>query len=88
MANIGDEMDTPSVGDLAVWYIYNMPRTPALLPVNTPAEAQNMIVALSSAMLMTAAIVSNVFGLVRWDNDEWTEWEDEETGDQIDDWSE
>ena len=81
-------MGQPNDGDLAVWYIFNPPRAAALLPVNTPAEAQNMIVALSSAMLMTAAIVSNVFGLVRWDGEEWTEWEDEETGDQIDDWSE
>ncbi len=87
MPNIGDEM-TPSVGDLAVWYVFNPPRTPALLPVNFPAEATAMIDALANAMLLTNAIVANAFGLVRWDGTEWTEWEDEETGDQIDDWIE
>lgn len=79
-------MDRPDAGDLAVWYVFNPPRTPALLPVNTPAEAKLMIDALASAMLITEAITANAFGLVRWDGEEWTEWEDPETGDQIDDW--
>ena len=75
----------PDLGDLAVWFIFNAPREPVLLPVNTPSEAKQMINLLASAMLMTLAIQDNVFGLMEWNGEEWLEWESED-GDQIDDW--
>ena len=86
MAELHDEMDQPLDGDLAVWNVINPPRTPYLFPVNTPAEAKLMIEALANAELLSTAIEANAFGLVRWDGEEWTDWSDPETGDQIDEW--
>lgn len=79
-----DAMDlTPDTGALAVWWVFNPPRDPYMLPVNNPAEAKEMIEHLAKAMLVTDAIEANVFGLVEWDGDEWTEWYSED-GESID----
>lgn len=86
MSEFGDELDQPAIGDLAVWNVINPPRTPYFFPVNSPDEAKRLIEGLAQAELLTSAIEANAFGLVRWDGEEWMEWEDEETGDQIDDW--
>jgi hypothetical protein len=80
-----DEMDSPNVGDLAVWNVVNPPRNPYLFPVDTPEEAKEMIEKLADAQLVTKAIVVNAFGLVEWDGEEWTEWGSEE-GEDIDEW--
>jgi hypothetical protein len=80
-----DEMDSPNIGDLAVWTVINPPRSPYLFPVNSPKEAKQMINQLAWAMSTTDAISVNAFGLVEWDGEEWTEWHSEE-GEDIDEW--
>ena len=75
----------PEIKDLAVWFIFNPPREPVLLPVHTPEEAVLMIFSLSKAMLVTDAVEANAFGLMEFDGEEWTEWESED-GDQINEW--
>lgn len=72
-------------GDLAVWFVFNPPREPVLLPVNSPTEAKSMIDKLASAMLQTEAIEANAFGLVEFDGSEWTEWENKD-GEDISEW--
>lgn len=85
---IGDEMDDPQLGDLAVWVVYNPPRTPHLYPVKTALEAKRMIYFMAKAHSVTEKIESNAFGLVEWNGEEWLEWKSKETGEQIDEWRE
>lgn len=77
----------PKQGDLRVYNIVNVPGTPVLYPVASPAHAFTLITALAQSQLLQPEVESNVFGLEVYEDGEWCEWYDEE-GRDIDEWAE
>jgi hypothetical protein len=78
---MGDDINSSS--PFVVWNIINPPRPAYYFPVNSVEEGAEMISHLIEAQLVTDAIQANVFGLMHQEDGEWTEWYDEQTGDDV-----
>lgn len=77
-------------GSLMVWWIPQIPMTPFLYPVNNIREAELLLDSLAMYDLFQLKHnikpdYSNVGGLMVFEDDDWCEWCDVESGDNIDD---
>ena len=78
-------------GDLKVWWIPQVPMKSFYVPVETPQEAKKLLKTLAEYDLFqhknkVKSDYCNAGGLLVYEDDEWSEWYDEETGDDIDSW--
>lgn len=90
-------MDQPSIGALRVWHIPQMPGAPFYVSVDTPAEALKVIGVLADYDLFQLKNrikpdYANASGLEQFLNcssgkPEWVEWECEDAGLCIEDWT-
>lgn len=71
----------PEEGDLAVWRTVNPPGKPRWFAVPDVLTGAFFIQALSIADLGNSGIHSNVMGLCRFEDDEWTDWYDDDGND-------
>lgn len=87
--------NTPTIGELRVWHIPQVPGKAFHVPVSTPEEAKKILAALANYDLFQLKNrikpdYCNAGGLERYDADNgdgepgWCEWYDEETGESID----
>ena len=90
----GKRQPKPKKGDLRVWWIPQIPGKPFYARVFSPYEAKLLLKVLAGYDMFKSAQhikpdYSNAGGLQVFevfDADGWTEWEDEATGEQIDDY--
>ena len=67
-----------------VWVIANPPNAPDFYPVGGPKEGAVLINKLGDQQLKMPWIHSNAMGLEVFEDGEWTDWYDEETGEDVD----
>ena len=78
-------------GDLRVWWIPQVPMEAFNVDVKTPHEAVKLLVVLAEYDLFqlkhkVKPDYSNAGGLNVFENGEWCEWYDEDSGEDIDGW--
>jgi len=81
----------PNAGDLRIWWIPQVPMKSFTWPVQSPAEAKNLLNLLAEYDLFqfenkVKGDYCNTGGLSVFEDGEWLDWEDPETCDSIDDW--
>jgi hypothetical protein len=79
----------PKEGDLEVWWVPQVPMASFRVPVKTIREARLLLETLANYDLFqfennVKPDYSNAGGLEIFENGEWTDWYDEESGDDID----
>lgn len=79
-------------GDLRVWWIPQVPMPAFNVPVATPHEAAKLLDVLAKYDLFQLEHnikpdYSNTGGLSVFEDGEWSEWYDEESGEDIDGWA-
>jgi len=84
-------MTDPVEGDLRVWWCPQVPMKSFHVPVESPEEAIKMIDALARYDLFQynnniKPDYANAGGLEVFEDGEWVEWYDPETGEDIDEW--
>jgi len=82
---------TPKEGDLKVWWIPQIPMKPFEQPVQTPLEGAVLCRALALYDLFqfennVKPDYSNAGGLQVFEDGEWIDWYDDETGDDFNEW--
>jgi hypothetical protein len=78
-------------GDLRVWWIPQVPMPQFWVDVSSPADAKRILSILGDydAFQLTHRVkpdYCNVGGLCVFEDGEWVDWYDPETGDDIDQW--
>ena len=72
---------------LRVYNIINPPNQGERYPVRNPKHGFFLIEAMAYSQLLDDSIDSNVFGLEIWEDNEWTDWYNEETGEDLDEYA-
>ena len=85
-------MSEPTEGDLQVWWIPQVPMPLFTVPVATPSEAKKLLAVLADYDKFqfenrVKPDYCNAGGLNVFEDGEWCDWQDPETGDDIDSWS-
>ena len=83
--------DQPKEGDLQIWWIPQVPMHPFTTPVGGPAEAKKLLGVLAAYDQFQfdnriKPDYCNAGGLSVFEDGEWVDWYDPETGDDIDSW--
>src|SRR6056297_2172666 len=83
----------PKSGDLQVWWVPQVPMTPFTVKVETPQEAKKILSVLAAYDLFQLdqnikPDFCNAGGLNVFENGEWEDWYDPQTGEDIDVWEE
>lgn len=81
----------PNEGDLQIWWVPQVPMQYFTVPVSTPAEAKKLLGVLAAYDQFqfennVKPDYCNAGGLNVFEDGEWVDWFDPETGDSIDEW--
>lgn len=87
-----DRLYSPKDGDLKVWWIPQVPMKSFDVSVKSPAEAAMLLKVLADYDIFQfenniKPDYCNTGGLCIFENGEWIDWEDPETGADIDEWA-
>jgi hypothetical protein len=73
----------PLAGDIRIWAVRNPPASPTIQLVASLEEAKRILQRWIDADLQSIFVVANAFGCETFDGEEWSEWETDDTGDDI-----